>query len=148
MTIKGILRNLAAIVPIGFGFFVFLIFSILELIFEGLILDHFIIFSVLCLLPIALGIYALIRAQVINKEESDEELEVKVIKLAARSGGKVTVADVSMSQHINSTRAEAILQNLYSKNAVEVLVADNGTLVYALTNYSSMRQKETASSVL
>src|SRR4051812_11649072 len=61
---------------------------------------------------------------------SEREKEQAVLALAANVGGRVTMVEVAGKCDLTIGEAETILNNLAAHGAVEMLIAEDGTVVY------------------
>ncbi|MEA2640973.1 MAG: hypothetical protein QOF51_2367 [Chloroflexota bacterium] len=71
--------------------------------------------------------------------------EQAVLALAAAVGGRVTMVEVAAKCNLTIDEADAILHNLAARHAVEMLIADDGTIVYdfeILSRSEKARAKE------
>ncbi|UZR95357.1 hypothetical protein [Chondrinema litorale] len=64
--------------------------------------------------------------------KSKEINDSQVIKLAAKSNGRLTTASLSMKSGISVDKSQEILNNLQDKGIFDIQVTNNGAIVYQL----------------
>lgn len=70
--------------------------------------------------------------------------EKKVIKLAVKSGGKVTLPEICMETNLSVDQAQTILSSLTDKQVFNIQLTDSGSKVYALSDLASDSEKQSA----
>jgi hypothetical protein len=71
-------------------------------------------------------------------------VEQRVLALAARLGGRVTVTEAAARGGLTMTESRDALERLASQGTAEILVADDGTIVYAIAGLLSPAAKAAA----
>lgn len=79
-----------------------------------------------------------------NDDEPVAIQEKKVIKLAAKSGGKVTLPEVCVNTNLSVDQAQEILSSLTDKQVFTIQLTDAGSKVYALADMASDDDKQKA----
>lgn len=77
-----------------------------------------------------------------------EMVEQRVLALASRVGGRVTVAEVTARCGLSLADSRAVLDRLLAQGAAELRVADDGTMVYAIVGLLTAEAKAKANDVL
>lgn len=67
--------------------------------------------------------------------------EAEVIRLAVKSGGKLSVASLCMKAKTNTEAAEQILNKLQEKNIFELVINTHGTIYYELSDKELIRKR-------
>jgi len=83
-----------------------------------------------------------------NDEEPIEIQEKKIIKLAAKSGGKVTLPEVCVQTNLSVDQAQSVLESLQAKQVFTIQLTDTGSKVYALADMASDQDKQNAIDLL
>jgi hypothetical protein len=79
---------------------------------------------------------------------SAEVAEKRVLALAARVGGRTTVAEAAARCGLTVEESREVLERLASQSVAEILVADDGTLVYAIAGLLTAEAKAAAADPL
>ena len=80
-----------------------------------------------------------IRAQTIRSE---------VLRLAARTGGKLTVPEVIADLAVDKPTAEAALEALHLEELAEIQVTESGMIVYEFPDIRRLAEKDSAKGLL
>ncbi len=88
-----------------------------------------------------------------NLEKSKEVLlkqtmESKVLKLAAKRAGKLTVVEVMSEMFLDQDAAKEIMDSLASKNLASVGLTESGVIVYDFYDLRHLSEKHSAKDVL
>ena len=75
-------------------------------------------------------------------------MENAVLQLAARSGGRLTLAEAAIGLKVPLAEARAALNHLVTQGAADTNVADNGELVYVVGGLLSAADKASAVGLL
>lgn len=75
---------------------------------------------------------------------SAELAEKRVLALAAKVGGRTTVAEAAARCGLTFAESRDVLERLVSKGVAELLVADDGTMVYAISGLLTAEAKAAA----
>lgn len=67
-----------------------------------------------------------------HNQKNNDINDSEVIKLAAKSNGKLTTAALSMKAGISVDKAQELLNKLQDKGVFEINVTDNGAIIYQL----------------
>jgi hypothetical protein len=78
----------------------------------------------------------------------DIALEARMLKLAAASKGRVTVAEVAVGCAVTLEEAERALDGLAQRGHANLLITDDGERVYVLAGFLSEEQKEQAQEII
>ncbi len=113
---------------------------------EGFVLNNFGYFFFFTLLPFLGGTLIYVRARIVRTKDKDKDLEINVMKLAMKRGGKITVTEASVALKQTVSRIDQVVRKLQSDGAFEVQVSKEGVLIYKV-NAASRSSKETAYSV-
>lgn len=81
---------------------------------------------------------------VVTSADAAALVERRVLALAARLGGRVTIAEAAARGGLTMTESRDALEHLASQGAAEILVADDGTIVYAIAGLLSPEAKAAA----
>lgn len=74
-------------------------------------------------------------------------LESEILKLAQRSGGKLTVLEVTTEFAIDQEQAEKALDNMALQKMADYQVTDSGLLVYTFNELNLLNEKSQARSI-
>jgi len=77
-----------------------------------------------------------------------ETAEKRVLALAARLGGRTTVAEAAARCGLTVAESREVLDRLVSQSVAELLVAEDGTLVYAIAGLLTPEAKAAAADPL
>lgn len=75
---------------------------------------------------------------------SAEVAEKRVLALAAKLGGRTTVAEAAARCGLTVADSREVLERLASQGVAEILVADDGTIVYAISGLLTPEAKAAA----
>ncbi len=75
-------------------------------------------------------------------DELESLSESKVIRYAVSAGGRLSAASLCMKADISTETAQAILEHLQEKGVFEVLVSENGTVYYELSDKDLVKLKK------
>ena len=78
---------------------------------------------------------------------SDAEREQRILDLAERQGGRVTVAEVASRCDLTVDASKAALDQLVLHNIAELQVSERGVVVYAFPGFLSDEEKARAGDV-
>lgn len=78
----------------------------------------------------------------------DIALEARVLALAARENGRVTVAEVAVACAVTLAQAEAVLDGLAQRGHANMHVTDDGQRVYVVGGFLSDAQKQEAQDIV
>lgn len=140
-------RQLLTLIPIFFGFVMFMMFFIIELLSEGFIDRHYIIFGISVAFPLLLGMFLFISTRLNIKEDKLHKLESDIVRYCAYKGGKLTVSEVSMRFQMTLTTSKHTLQTMQSNGFFEMEVSENGAVIYRLADLVTDHQKKHAYAV-
>lgn len=73
--------------------------------------------------------------------------EKRVLALAAKLGGRTTVAEAAARCGLTVVESQEVLDRLVSQGAAELLVASDGTMVYAISGLLTPQAKAAATDV-
>jgi uncharacterized protein YneF (UPF0154 family) len=73
-----------------------------------------------------------------------EVAEKRVLALAAKLGGRTTVAEAAARCGLTVAESREVLERLVSQSVAELLVADDGTMVYAISGLLTPEAKAAA----
>jgi hypothetical protein len=73
-----------------------------------------------------------------------EVAEKRVLALAAKLGGRTTVAEAAARCGLTIDESREVLERLVSQSVAELLVADDGTMVYAISGLLTAEAKAAA----
>jgi hypothetical protein len=73
-----------------------------------------------------------------------EIAERRVLALAAKLGGRTTVAEAAARCGLTVAESREVLERLVSQSVAELLVADDGTMVYAISGLLTSEAKAAA----
>jgi hypothetical protein len=73
-----------------------------------------------------------------------EVAEKRVLALAAKLGGRTTVAEAAARCSLTIEESREVLERLVSQSVAELLVADDGTMVYAISGLLTPEAKAAA----
>ena len=79
-----------------------------------------------------------------NDDEPVEIQEKKVIKLAAKSGGKTTLPEICMHTNLSVDQAQSVLKGLQEKQVLAIQLTEDGSKVYALADLANDQDKRNA----
>jgi hypothetical protein len=79
---------------------------------------------------------------------SPEVAEQRVLALAAKVGGRITVTEVTARCGLGLADSRAVLDRLVTQGVAELRVAQDGTMVYAILGLLSPEAKAAADDVL
>lgn len=65
-----------------------------------------------------------------NKKETNESKENKILKIAKKYNGRITVTQVALETDLSLEEAEKMLKDLVRKGYVNMNVNDNGVIIY------------------
>ncbi|NQZ76960.1 MAG: hypothetical protein HRT61_12795 [Ekhidna sp.] len=104
-------------------------------------------------LPFVGGLYGLYkqskRSGGKSNEPKEELPEVKVLKLATKQDGKVTIPEVAILLAMKHKEAEELLERMRMDGAFELeMVAETGAIIYNLANHASQSEKDGARGLL
>ena len=75
---------------------------------------------------------------------SSETAEKRVLALAAKVGGRTTVTEAAARCGLTIAESQEVLDRLVTQGVAELLVADNGTMVYAIAGLLTPQAKAAA----
>ncbi len=75
------------------------------------------------------------------------KMESKILELAARHEGRLSVADVAVAYSMPIKDARACLEHLVVQGAADLLVADGGTMVFGVRGVVGQLEKANAERV-
>jgi len=76
-----------------------------------------------------------------TKLRLEQKTEQEVLRMAALSGGKLTITEVAIRMNISVDEAKITLEGLSKKGAMEIEITAAGGLVYALSNFLTAEEK-------
>jgi hypothetical protein len=79
---------------------------------------------------------------------SAEVAEKRVLALAAKLGGRTTVAEAAAHCRLTVAESREVLERMVSQGVAELLVADDGTMVYAISGLLTPEAKAAAADPL
>lgn len=79
-----------------------------------------------------------------NEDEPIEIQEKKVIKLALKSGGKITLPEICTHTNLSVDQAQVVLNGLQEKQVVNIQMTNSGSKVYALSDLADDNDKREA----
>jgi hypothetical protein len=82
--------------------------------------------------------------QVAPTATDTETAEKRVLALAARLGGRTTVAEAAARCGLTVAESREVLERLVSQSVAELLVAEDGTMVYAISGLLTPEAKAAA----
>lgn len=84
------------------------------------------------------------------EQARQEKLEIEILKLAARKGGKLTDTEVAIEYSVDIETAKRALESLARQNMkdIELAVTDSGLLVYTFYNIEHLAEKHSAKGIL
>lgn len=82
-----------------------------------------------------------------GKKRRADEMENKVLQLAAQSGGSLTAAELAMHTNLSVQQAKTILEAFTDQKVAYLTLSDNGTYVYKFEGLISREEKEAAESL-
>lgn len=85
------------------------------------------VFGLLMLGGGVLWLSSLRRREGVRRDEYEER---SVLAVAARHGGRVTVAQITLETDLSSERAERVIDRLCGRNIAQPDVLDDGTVIY------------------
>lgn len=74
----------------------------------------------------------------------EDELEVDVLQLARKKGGRLTLLEVVTELEVGVDEAEAVLEDLQVRGIAGLLVSDSGLLVYSFHELQYLADKDSA----
>ena len=77
-------------------------------------------------------------------EPDKKELEVDVLQLARRKGGRLTVLEVVTELEVGVGDAQAVLEDLQLRGIAGILVSDSGLIVYSFHELKHLDEKDSA----
>lgn len=84
------------------------------------------------LLPLAIGIFFLHRANKKEKKHKEDELEVILVRLAHQKKGELSVHDVVVQLHVPTEKARNMLDSLHIKGVFDMDITEEGSIKYRL----------------
>ena len=77
-----------------------------------------------------------------------QTIESEILRLAARSGARLTTVEVVTELAIDASEAGEILDAMARRDLAEILVSDAGVLVYEFRDLRHLGEKDSASGLL
>lgn len=77
-----------------------------------------------------------------------ETIEAEILRLAQRSGGRLTTVEVAGELGIPAATAEKVLHELMAREVADVAVSDSGLVVYTFPEIMVLAEKEQARGLL
>lgn len=77
----------------------------------------------------------------------NDELEVDVLQLARKKGGRLTVLEVVTELEVGVDQAETVLEDLQVRGIAGILVSDSGLMVYSFHELQHLGEKDAAQPV-
>ena len=81
-------------------------------------------------------------SKIINADEPLEVREKRIIQLAAKLGGKVTIPEICMKTSLSVDDAKETLNSLIEKEVLQLQVSASGSKIYSLLDLASDAEKE------
>ncbi len=75
-------------------------------------------------------------------------LDAEILRLAGRSGGKLTVVELVRDLAITPDEAREALDGLHTREMAEIEITDSGGVVYAFRDIRQLGEKESARGLL
>jgi hypothetical protein len=97
-------------------------------------------FLIIALVFIVPGIAWYLRSVKRDRALRDDMSEKAVLAVAARNGGRVTVAQVALETRLTMEEAETALNTLCGKNIAQPDILDDGTVVYTFGILRGVRE--------
>lgn len=141
-------KQFVAIVFIGFGVFMLLVFGLFSIFNADIIVHNLILFFVLVILPISIGALSLSVRYVRKKREDTERLELDIVQYAQLKQGVLSVPELCVYLKIKPTKGRDIMRELTENGLFEVRLTDDGAMVYKLIGYASDKNKYASHSII
>ena len=81
------------------------------------------------------------------EDDDRDELEVDILQLARKKGGRLTVLEAVTELEVGVDEAQAVLEDLQVRGIAGVLVSDSGLLVYSFHELQHLDDKDEAKPV-
>ena len=128
---SNLIRFSFATLLIGISILAFILVTFLHLVTIDVV-NHKLVIALITIVPLCVGLILLLLSIQQFKKNSIASLEIKLINLAKRQNGIVTISDASTKLNKSLDDIESGFKSLQGKDIFEIRATENGGLEYHL----------------